>query len=200
VDSRRGLVALAAALITACSNSGFGLSAQSSPSPATHPTQSSSPSAYADSGVVRNIYRLSPLVVRGLTIFARFLDAYNSGTAVKALALAADDIAGNDCDYRNAEVVEFSGKTAMATWLNLRVADHDRLEISEVYNLSGDPNVVGVIWARRSSDYLSAHGFPNGVKPKGNAKIAFDSANERIRGFGNAGGSSGPSPQCVPAT
>jgi hypothetical protein len=127
------------------------------------------------------------------------VDLYNSGSAQEAVALATDDIGGNDCDYGTASAIDFSGKAAMANWLNLRIANHDRLEISEVYNSSGDPNAVGVVWARRSSDYLAAHGFPNGVKPKVIAKIVFDSANQHIKGFSNAG-SSGPSPDCIPAS
>jgi hypothetical protein len=138
-------------------------------------------------------------MVRGLSTLNRFVDAYNSGSAPEAVSLATEDIGGNDCDYRTASIINFSGRAAMANWLDSRIADHDRLEILEVYNSSGDSNVVGVVWARRSNDYLAAHGFPNGVKPKGAAKIAFDGANQHIKGFSNAAGS-GPSPQCIPAS
>jgi hypothetical protein len=133
-----------------------------------------------------------------LATFARFLDIYNSGAAPDALALATDNVSGNDCDYKTSEMIAFSGKAEMKRWLEARNADHDRLAVSEVFNLSGNPNVVGVKWARRSSDYLSSHGFPNGIIPKAEAKFAFDVGNEHINGFANAG-SRNPAPECIPA-
>ena len=132
-----------------------------------------------------------------MATFASFLDAYNSGRALDALASAADDIQGNDCDYRTTNVIDFKGKAALANWLDSRIADHDRFVVSNIYNLSGDTNVIGVVWAHRSSDYLSAHGFPSGITPKVRAKIVFDSANEHIRGFANAP-SLGPTQECAP--
>jgi hypothetical protein len=156
--------------------------------------QSSDPSEQP----VRDIYVLSPLAVRGLATFARFLDAYNAGTEREVLALIADNVGGNDCDYKSEEAIVFKGKADMAKWLELRIADHDRLLVSQVYNRSGDPNAMGVVWARRSSDYLSTHGFPNGITPKTIAKIVFDARNEHIAGFSNARGS-GSSPDCSPS-
>jgi hypothetical protein len=133
-----------------------------------------------------------------LATLTGFLDAYNKGGSTEALALASDNVSGNDCDYKTSEMIQFSGKAEMKTWLEARIADHDRLTVSEVYNLSGSPNVVGVVWARRSSDYLSAHGFPDGVVPKGAAKIQLDGRSEHIAGFINAG-SRNPAPECIPA-
>lgn len=194
---RHSLIVLAVVVVTACSSGGSGSAAHPSPRSSPLPAQSPSLSGDANAQPTRNIYVISPLVVRGLATFASFLDAYNAGRARDAVALAADDIAGNDCDYRTTAVIDFTGKAAMAKWLDSRIADHDRFVVSDVYNLSGDTNVIGVVWAHRTSDYLAAHGFANGITPNVRAKIVFDSTNEHIRGFANAP-PVGPTPECAP--
>jgi hypothetical protein len=130
---------------------------------------------------------------------ARFVKAFNAGRIDDAMALWADDVGGSDCDYRRATALSFSGRQQTQDWLHARAADHDRLDIREVYNLNPDQpvGVAGVGWARRSSDTLRALRLGDGIVPQLGAKVVFDLSG-RIRSFAN-GPDGGSANFCRPA-
>ncbi len=82
-------------------------------------------------------------------------------------------------------------------WLSDRAADHDRLIVESIVNENPDPasgsHVVGLSFARRTSDTLKALGHPDGIVPTSAAKIVFSANDDRIRAFANGpgGGSAG---------
>jgi hypothetical protein len=116
------------------------------------------------------------------TTLVRFVDAFNAGDVEAALAFLSEDIVGNDCDYRRQVLIEFRDKGEAARWLRGRAADNDRLELFRIYNENPDSGsgwrVVGVVWARRTSQSLDAP-LVSGI----GAKVVFTDDGQRIRAF-----------------
>jgi len=162
--------ALIAVLLTACSSE-----------PA--PIELQPPGDWAGGPAVFSVTRQQAAEV---VMVARFVDAFDAGRVNEAMALLGEEFGGSDCDYRHVAVVSFSGRQPTQDWLRPRAADHDRLDIREVYNLNPDQpgGVVGVQWARRSSDALRALRFREGIVPQLDAKVVFDRS-DRIRSFAN---------------
>ena len=132
-----------------------------------------------------------------------FLDAYNAGRVDAALALMAEDAGISDCDYRAIHVVSADGRDAMRQWLRDRAADHDQLVVDYIFNENPEPtsgsHVIGVVYARRTSDTLRALGFPNGIDPSTASKVVFTATDDRIRSFAN-GPFGGDQQACRPST
>jgi hypothetical protein len=118
-----------------------------------------------------------------------FLDAYNAGRVDAALALLTSEVSTSDCDYRAARVTFANGSEAVRQWLRDRAGNHDQLVLQSVRNENPDPSsgshVVGVAYARRTSDTLRSLGFANGVEPQAATKVVFTSSDDRIRTFAN---------------
>lgn len=112
-----------------------------------------------------------------VTVIMRFIQVYNEGRLDEALSLLDDDIGWSDCDYKSGTTAKFRGKAQVAEWLRQRIADHDQLTVSEVFNGNPDPttgaNLVGVVFGRRASDSLKQLGFPDGIDPELTAKVVF---------------------------
>ena len=134
-----------------------------------------------------------------LVTIARFGDAYNGGRVEEAMPLLGADFGGSDCDYRQAAAVSFSGQEQTRAWLRQRAADHDRLEIREVYNVNPDQpvGVAGVEWARRANDTLRTLGFGDGIVLRLAAKVVFNRSGG-IRAFAN-GPEGGSASSCRPS-
>ena len=163
---RGGVTAAAAGLILACT----------SPAPAP-PVP-----AHVDLGLPPT-FSVNGAQARQVAILVNLVAAYDDGRVEDALALVDERVGVSDCDYRRASVVTFSDRLGAERWLRQRVYDHDRLRVQSIWNLNpGDP-VVGVVWALRSSDSLKSLGFPNGIRPQLSAKVIFDRATDRVRGF-----------------
>jgi len=118
-----------------------------------------------------------------------WLDAYNAGRVEAALVLMADNAGISDCDYRAVHVITADGKEALRQWLVDRAADHDQLIVDHIFNENPDPasgsHVIGVVYARRTSDTLRALGFGSGIDPRSATKVVFTSTDDRIRSFAN---------------
>jgi hypothetical protein len=126
------------------------------------------------------------------TTLVRFVDAFNAGEVESALALLADDIVGNDCDYGRRVLIEFRGKGEAEVWLRGRAADSDHLEIFRIYNENPDSGsgwrVVGVTWSRRTSRSLDSP-LVSGI----GAKVVFTDDGRQIRAFASG------APPCDPS-
>jgi hypothetical protein len=118
-----------------------------------------------------------------------FLDASNGGRVEAALAILTDDVSISDCGYRPTRLITANGSAAARQWLSERAADHDQLVLESIRNENPDPttgsHVVGVSYARRSSDTLRSLGHPNGVGPQIASKVVFTATDDRIRAFAN---------------
>ena len=131
-----------------------------------------------------------------LNTLAMFNDAYAAGNLDAVLAVLAPDVVMNDCDYTTGQVVDVQGKEGAARLLQAKVADRDRRQVGRVYNESGQPDVVGVVWISRVSDSLHSRGFASGIRQQLRAKVVFTEGG-LIRAFANAG-SGGLATECRP--
>ena len=132
----------------------------------------------------------------------QFIEALNRGDRATILTLLSDDPTVSDCDYAAAKAVSFRGRGQVTSWIDARIADHDRLVAERIENGNTDAATaaIGVVFARRTSDTLRGLGFPDGVKPQGGAKVEFIGIGDslRIGTFAN-GPVGGPPTLCVPA-
>jgi hypothetical protein len=162
------------------------------PSPASLiPSLSSAESVPAPSSPSTDIFAVTGLEAERVASVVRFVTAFNAARLDDASAVFADDAAVNDCDFATHAIVEARGRAAIRAWLVQRFADHDRLVIAGIFNANPDPNsnqVVGVEFARRSSDTIARLGAPNGLVPQAEAKVVFDVSGQRITVFANAPG------------
>ncbi len=149
---------------------------------------------------------LSARQAQEVAALTAFLAAYNAGDLDATLAAIAEPWGWSDCDYARGAVVTGQGRDAFAAWLRQRFADHDQLTIGQVVLGGQDGLVMGVSFARRTSDTLRGQGLPDGIAPQLGAKIIFDYTDPAIpdpRGqmMRFANGPFGGSPEsCEPAT
>jgi hypothetical protein len=128
-----------------------------------------------------------------VALVVRFVAAFNAARIDEALAPFAEDANVSDCDYASQTVVEAKGRAAIRSWLERRMADHDRLVIGRIFNMNPDSDrAIGVEFALRSSDSIETLGAPDGLVPVVTAKIAIDAAGERIAAFANGPGGADP--------
>jgi hypothetical protein len=111
------------------------------------------------------------LQAEGVATVVTFLRAYNAGRLDEALAAFTDDPTYGDCDYATARPRVVGGRAELAALLRDRFADHDRVEVDHL-TLNGP--VIGVSFARRSSDTLSGIGRTGGVEEVPAAKVILD--------------------------
>jgi hypothetical protein len=123
-----------------------------------------------------------------VTTLVNFETAYAAGQLNRALTLIADAVVVSDCDYVTGQGVESRGKDETARWLNGKFADHDRFEVARMYNASGQPGVIGVVFSRRTSDSLRALGFSDGIRPPGSAKATLSDDRVASLALANLGG------------
>jgi hypothetical protein len=133
-------------------------------------------------------YSLAGRQAQEVAVTVRFVNAFNAHNLAQALTTFAPNAVGSDCDYRRVQTVRFSGKRHIAAWLRKRFADDDHLRIAQVLNENPDQpvGVLAVEWANRSSETLRRRGFPQGIVPKGGAKVVFTRGSPpRIMAFAN---------------
>lgn len=143
---------------------------------------------------------------REVATLMAFLAAYNAGALDATLAAIAEPLVWSDCDYARGVAVTGQDRAAFAAWLRQRFADHDQLILGQVILGGQDGLVMGVSFARRTSDTLRAQGLPDGIEPQLAAKVIFDYTDPHIaspRGqlltFANGPFGGSPEP-CEPAT
>lgn len=136
-----------------------------------------------------NTFDLTFEQAREVAVFIEFIQAYNTGQLQAALALLAENAGVSDCDYQNIKVVTFQGRSQAAEWLQQRISDHDRLEVSHIYDENPDSSsgrqVVGVTYARRTSMTLAKLGFGDGITPALASKVIFTPEPTLIQSFAN---------------
>jgi hypothetical protein len=135
-----------------------------------------------------NPFHLNAAQSQEVTVFMEFVRAFNAGQLDAALALMDEQVGGSDCDFANVKIVMFRGKTEVAEWLRERFADHDQLQVGEILNENpSEPvGVIGVEWARRTSNTLARFGFTQGIQPHLGAKVVFSTNPIRISAFANS--------------
>jgi hypothetical protein len=111
-------------------------------------------------------------------------------------------ITAADCDYRSKTTVVYALRTGLVRWLKGRFADHDRLTLRRIFdqNPSQAVGVVGVEYARRTSDTLRKLGYRHGIVPQVAQKIVFefDRGVPKFRAFGLASTNAPtPNPECA---
>lgn len=145
-------------------------------------------------------FSLSAGQVRAVATITAFLDAYNAGRIDDLLALLAEGSILSDCDYRAGMAINLQGKAEVAAWLRERIADRDQLIVAAMQNENPDQRVtgahiVGVTFARRTSDTLRALGNPDGIAPRLSAKVSLTADDAKITRFAN-GPYGGPPGEC----
>jgi hypothetical protein len=141
-----------------------------------------------------------------------FLRAYNRADMKAALSYFTPKPApqnrrtATDCDYRRQKTEVYFDRRGLVQWLRKRFADHDRLTLARAAdeNPAQPIGVLGVWYARRTSDTLRSLGRPRGIVPQVGQKLVFTFSNgtARFSAFGLASiGTPTPNPECalVPA-
>lgn len=130
------------------------------------------------------IHGASPVVVATMQ---GFFAAYNAGQLDRALSYFTDDAGVSDCDYAAGDWVNMQGKADVADWIRGRIADHDRFTVAGFFNENPGAGleVVGVTYARRTSDTLRTLGKPGGITPESGTKVILTPDGKRIRAFAN---------------
>ena len=148
-----------------------------------------------------NTFDLIAEQAQEVSVFMNFIHAYNHGRLDEALALLSDHVGISDCDYQNIKVVTFQEKSQVAEWLQQRISDHDRLEVSHIFNENPDTSsgrhVIEVTYSRSTSMTLAKLGFDNGITPTLASKVIFTSQPTLIQSFAN-GPYGGDSKLCHP--
>jgi hypothetical protein len=156
---------------------------------------SAAPSAHGDEPTAtpvrptHGIFSLTAPQAREIAVVMAFLDAYNAGNLDTALAQLTEDIHYADCDFRDVPAgrpIQIDGKEDLAVWLQGQFADHDRLEMTLIFDENpGQPlGVVGVEFGKRTSDSLRERGYPDGID-SAVAKVVFNATYDRITYFIN---------------
>lgn len=153
------------------------------------PTSSRMDVPSAATSISHETFVLTGEQAQEIAVFMNFIHAYNNGQLDEALALLADNVGTSDCDYRNVRVVTFQGKSQVLGWLQQRISDHDRLEVSRIDNENPDPvsgrHVIGVTYSRRTNLTLAKLGFGDGIVPKLASKVSFTPEPTLIQSLGN---------------
>lgn len=185
--------------VVGCSGSGSQPSNEGAGGP-TSGTEAVTNSGRTETSERPKTFSLNARQAREVQVVLQFIDAFNAGKLSEALALFSSDPVVSDCDYTAVEAVEFTGRREIARWLRQRFADRDRLEVSRVAdeNPAQPVGVVGVEYARRTSDTLRTLGFRSGIEPQLATKVVFTTRGPvLIRVFAN--GPVGGSPEfCRP--
>ncbi len=145
-------------------------------------------------------FTLSARQAEEVSVAVQFVSAFNRRHLHAGLALLTPTVGVSDCDYRRVTATEARGRRQVATWLRQRFRDHDQLKVARIWNENPEQpsGVVGIDWARRTSNTLRSLGFPAGIKPQLSAKVVF-TMTEPVRISSFANGPVGGSPSaCQP--
>jgi hypothetical protein len=133
-------------------------------------------------------FTLSARQADEVSVVVRFISAFKGRHLRAALALLTPNIDISDCDYRRVVATEVRGRRQVAAWLRQRFRDRDQVKVARIWNENPEQpsGVVGVDWARRTSNTLRSLGFPAGIKPQLSAKVVFTATEPaRISRFAN---------------
>lgn len=106
-----------------------------------------------------------------IQMIVEFVRSYDAGKLDAVLALFAENVRYDDCDYAHATRGSAIGKQALGQWLLQRFADHDQLQLRSI---SVNNVVLAVSYSKRTSDSLRALGFSAGIEPSVATKVVFD--------------------------
>lgn len=110
------------------------------------------------------IYHVDQRMANEIAIAARFYAAYNAGQLAVVMSLLSAQPQLVDCDYMTPSILTITGRSAIATYLRARFAEHDQWTV-EFYNENpANDGLVVVLPLQRSNDTLSRMGAPEGTK------------------------------------
>lgn len=180
-------LAIGASVLTGClpgSQSAARVAATALPSPSAPGVVSPRASASAPT------FRLTGDQAREVSILVSFVSAFNNASLREALSLLTENVNVSDCDYQHRVAVQFNGQAEAEAWLRQRFSDHDQLRIESIADENPQQRlgVLGVSWARRTSDTLRLLGFGDGIKPQSGAKVIFMDARIWRFAMGPVGG------------
>ena len=157
-------------------------------------------------------FSVTRLQAEEIAALVGFLHAYNRADLKAALSYFTPKPApqnrrtATDCDYRRQRTEVYFDRSGLVHWLRRRFADHDRLTLARAAdeNPAQPVGVLGVSYARRTSDTLRSLGRPRGIVPQVGQKLVFTfaSGTAKFSTFALASiGSPTPNPECalVPA-
>lgn len=165
----------------------------SSPVPTAGRDASATPTARAATSASGDSFAVTVDEARAIVTVVRFVDAINGGDLRAASDLMTTDASVSDCDYATGALIIRDGDDAASRWIADRIADHERLEIRDIYNHNATfDRVVGVSFVRRSNDTLKRLGAPTGIVPSTDAKVVLTADMTRIATFALGPGGAGP--------
>ena len=157
-------------------------------------------------------FSVTRLQAEEIAALVGFLHAYNRADLRAALSYFTPKPApqnrrtATDCDSRRQRTEVYFDRSGLVQWLRRRFADHDRLTLARAAdeNPAQPVGVLGVSYARRTSDTLRSLGRPRGIVPQVGQKLVFTfaSGTAKFSTFALASiGSPTPNPECalVPA-
>jgi hypothetical protein len=112
-----------------------------------------------------------------------FIAALNAGQLDPAYALIDEHFAfGGDCDYERRSIWSISDRESARNWLQVRIADHDRIDIVGFVDVPSGERVLGAE-IERSSDSIRAAEHTPSVRPRVPLILHFSLDGRRIAGL-----------------
>jgi hypothetical protein len=110
------------------------------------------------------IYHVTQRMANEIAIASQFYAAYNSGQLAVVMSLLSAQPRLVDCNYTTHAPLTVAGRSAIATYLRARFADHDHWTV-EFYNEDpANDRVIAVVPLLRESDLLLRLGASGGIK------------------------------------
>jgi hypothetical protein len=153
-------------------------------------------------------FSVTRLQAEEIAALVGFLHAYNRADLKAALTYFTlkpapqNPRTATDCDYRRQKTVVYFDRRGLVQWLRKRFSDHDRLTLARAAddNPAQAVGVLGISYARRTSDTLRSLGRPRGIVPQAVQKLVFTFSNgtAKFSTFGLASiGTPTPNPECA---
>lgn len=117
-----------------------------------------------------------------LALVAEFLRAFNAGDVAAVMRTLGPFPLISACDYASGRAREFGGREEVIRWLSAQANDEARLEWRSIGSANPGSTSLGVDIANVRSNWLTDHGYPDGVRPAVGVKVRFTSG-DRIEAF-----------------
>jgi len=112
-----------------------------------------------------------------------FIAALDAGQFGPAYALIDEHFAfGGDCDYERRSIWSISDRDSARNWLQVRIADHDRIDVLRSVDVPSRERVIG-LEIERSSDSIRAAEHTASVRPRVPLILHFSLDGRRIAGL-----------------
>jgi hypothetical protein len=163
------VAAFVAGLVIGVSSGGPGRPSQSPPRSASLTatgTASSEPSEspLPHATLALGLYHLTPVQALVVNEAVQFFAAYNAGQLDAVMSLLSAQPQLVDCNYVTQSIITLDGRAAVAAYLRMQFADHDRWMVQFFNENPDDGNGVGVVPIERSNDTLKRLGLGDGTK------------------------------------